>query len=211
MSWLRRSWEWSAAFVDAVLLFYLHAVNPRYVVTLFLAGNVLQSVVHFAWTTSWNDFYTASGYWVTVTGFLVAISELYRARTSAEQIRAAVVKEGVRQRRRGSRYFVERSKMMLTLARTHIDGYEWRLAAVRLAEMIESINRVSAASQATDDRWTRLSADLRGWVTTFDAGVGGRKLTYDAVAWLTFVLAVEAELNRELATFDPNAEADDGA
>lgn len=195
--------------IDAVLTSYLHAVNPRYVVTLFLLGNVIQSAVAWVLTVSWNDWYTASGYWVTVTGFLVAISELYRARTSADQIRQARVREATRQRRSRYRYFLDRSRTMLALARAHVDGYEWQLAVVRLGELVEAVGQINAMSDTADDRWTDLTTAVRGWMTTFDAGTNNRRLVHDGAAWMTLMMDADRASSGELAATELGGEADD--
>src|SRR5262245_49325093 len=93
--------------------FYLRTTDPKYAVAAFTVFNVVLSAVYLFVPGTWGDWYTACRYWVTLTG-LVAIGELYRARKGADQLKDAIAKEALRQRKHYYRYCLNIAKTAVT-------------------------------------------------------------------------------------------------
>ena len=127
------AWRRFVQAVDWVLLCYLRVANPKYVVATFVLLNVLIGLSTLVLAKSWDEFYTISGYWVTLTGFLVAIGELYRARTVTDQIQKALGREIRIQRGRFYRFCLERAKATLWDVQACVLGFDWSLAVMRSA------------------------------------------------------------------------------
>lgn len=200
-------WERLAQGVDLVLKAYLHVVDPRHVVTIFLVLNLMASLMAWRVTSSWNDWYTVSGYWATLTGFLVAISELYRARTTAEQIREAVGREASKQKRKSHRDLLDRAKLAFHLAKVHIGGYDWRPAQTRLSELIELMIQMVSLDSAGSERFRELFSLFGQVMESVAVQTPGRKGSFDNVQWMKIQMTTQKCLESEIA-FADREEAD---
>jgi hypothetical protein len=201
-------WGWVVQAID-YLLFYLREANPKYVVAVYVLFNAAIAVWAYIRTKEWNDFWTVSGYWITLTGLLVAIVELYRARTVAGQIRDALSQEVRRQRGYRYRFCLERAKSVLSDARMHVHSRRWTVAVVRLNDLISYLSYVQSISPAVDDRWTRFANSVQRWVVEFNEGQNGRMLQYNGLVWQELVGDILRHLDNELAPFQFGEEVDD--
>ncbi len=168
------AWRRFVQAVDWVLLCYLRVANPKYVVATFVLLNVLIGLSTLVLAKSWDEFYTISGYWVTLTGFLVAIGELYRARTVTDQIQEALGREIRIQRGRFYRFCLERAKATLWDVQACVLGFDWSLAVMRLRDLTENLSHINSISPAADNRWTTFSTSAHNWVVLFSTGHNGR-------------------------------------
>jgi hypothetical protein len=207
---IQKAWSWLAAVVHTAMMHYLHAVDPRYVVTAYLVVNVGIALLAITVTTSWNDWYTVSGYWVTLTGFLVAISELYRARTTGEQIRAAVGRESKRQEQMRIREELERCRSCLHKAMPQVDQKQWKLANLHLTELMELFIKIKTYSMIQTDPLRELTQRLERLQFSFDSSKVGTKASVVDV-WFAFTRSTLEFLHENLANIPSREEVDDDA
>lgn len=195
--------------IDALLLRLVVTVNPRHAVTGYLVINLAITGLALWNFDTWPNFYTIAGYWVTVTGLLVAILELYRARTVAQEIRQAVIKEGNRQRGLHYRHCLEQSKRVLANARQCIMTRQWTAGVFRLEELIDSLLHVASISPSVDNSWQTHTNSLGHWIARFQDAVNGRNYDYDREQWQHLSGSILAQLEDEMAPFNFGEELGD--
>ncbi|HET6882400.1 MAG TPA: hypothetical protein VFI31_19700 [Pirellulales bacterium] len=196
-----RLWTWFTKALEIAIDYCTRRTNPRHAVGLYLAVNVVTTAFAAWLTKSWADFFSVAGYWVTLTGFILAIIELYRTRMHADLIRLAVANEAAKQRGIHYRFCLERARSALIRARDSVHGKQWAAATGGLDELIEYLSHINSISPAVDESWQAHMESSLGWTATFTGGKNGKSLTYNVNEWNGLVLSVLQQINDELAPF----------
>ncbi len=199
LAWL---WHGFASAVEGLVRYWVRETNPRHAVALYVAINVLVTPgLTFFLTDSWSSFFTVTGYWATFTGLIVALVELYRARTVAEEIQEAVQQENARLRGFHYRHCLERAKLMLSSARDSVHAKQWTMAVVRLEDLTSYLSYVNSISPAADNRWRDHSQSVQRCIGQFSMGQNGRRCAYNDAEWRQLTLSILEQLDDELAPF----------
>ena len=184
---LRQVWERFAAGVEAALRYAVRETNPRHAVAAYLALNAVLTALALRLTASWADFFTASGYGVTATGFALAVVELYRTRTAAESRLAGRYRDQL-----------ERARESLNAARTAVTSRQWVAAVVRLDDLVGHLSALGAAPAGAGGDWGAHQVAASRFASEFAEGSNGRRLAYNAPQWGEFVRALLGRLDRGL-------------
>lgn len=196
-----RLWGGFARVVGTALDYCVRSTNPRHAISFYLAFNAVATLVTFAFATSWPDFFTIASYWVTSTGFLLALIELYRTRIFTDAVREAVFQENSRQRGFHYRHCLERASSVLKGARQCVQDRQWAMAVARLDDLSDYLSYVNSISPAADDRWREHVRSTQEWASLFGGGATGKRHVYNEMAWRQFLLSVLEQLDDELAPF----------
>jgi len=187
--------------VDRLLHVWAKSTNPKHAVAAYVFLNAGVTACAYYAFGSTNDVLTISGYVATLSGLLVGLGELYRARTLAVHLERVVLREIDRQRGRHYRFCLERAKMLHGVAQTTVAGKLWTVAVIRAGDLAEELVRIHAISPAADDRWRRAAQALRRFIRVFEGGRTGTRREYDVLEWTTLMVAVQGHLEDELAPF----------
>jgi hypothetical protein len=197
-----------ADLVDRLVKTYIRYISPKSAVAGWLVLNLLISVVVY-WVAR-SDFFTVAGYWVTLSGLLVTLIELYRARTISDQVKEAVEREIRRQRARHYRFCLELAVSSLQQVRAHASVRSWRAAAVKMGDLKDSLSRINAVSAAADDFWHASANAFNPWVVRFDAAkVNQLLVNCDMIDWEELVHSISNRLQEELSVEQPEEEQSD--
>ena len=123
--------------VDRAGQTYVRYTDPKHAVSGWLTLNSAISVGVWRLTGTWNEFFTVAGYWVTLSGLLVTLFELYRARTVSENVRKALDREIRRQRDLRYRFCLELAMASLQQVRTQAHDRMWKAAAIRVRDLTD--------------------------------------------------------------------------
>jgi hypothetical protein len=193
--------------VDLTLQTYVRTAEPKHTVTFYLLANALIALFMWWKAKDWNEFITVVGFAATVSGLLVTLFELYRARTTTEQVRIVLDREIRRQKDAHYRLCLERALSSLRGATAHIQAWTWRVAVSKLTDLISDLAQVHSASPAADNFWNLSGNSLHAWIAVFDAGTDRRRIAYNVVEWQGVVQPILVRLHDELAVEQPGGEA----
>jgi len=203
-------WNAFVSLLDVANRTYIRYVHPKHAVAGWLALNVLISVAVWWSTKTWSDFFTVAGYWVTVSGLLVALFELYRARTVSERVHKALESEMRRQRGLHYRFWLELASGSLRQVRTEVHYKKWKAASIKLHDLTDALSRINAISPAADDFWKATVDGIHVWVVRFEAGKDNHSLPHDMVQWEQVAHSVSDRLVGELTVEQPDEEDENG-
>ena len=191
----------ASGLTDRVLKTLVRQVNPRAAVAAYFAFNAALTGVFYRRTETWSDFYTSSGYFITVTGLFVAVVELYRTRTHGDAIAEATGGEATRRRAEYYRRHLERLKSLVGSGRQFAASKRWNECVLRINDLAADLSYTRAVSPSADENWERHAEALQLWVTQFTGYVNNRPATHDMRPWHDLTLAIIRDVNGELAVY----------
>ena len=118
------------------------------------------------------DVYTATGFYVTVLGFVLAISELGRARTLAQESLKATQDTALKGRDQYYQNRLTHAKIILAELCYCVKTYNWALASMHSQYLFACLIDIDSSYGKNDARWQEYKSRLSVYQGKFYINIG---------------------------------------